>query len=56
MTIGSNPDYYAPYAYLTARSKLLSLRKDALVIVYVVLPAVLCLILVGESGVIACEG
>lgn len=43
-------------AYLAAWSKLLSLRNNALMIINVVLPAVLCLVLVGESGIVACAG
>lgn len=42
-------------SYLAARGKVLALGSDALVVVDIVLPAVLGLVLVGESGIGACE-
>lgn len=41
---------------MTARGEVLTLGEDALVVIDVVLPAVLGLVLVGESGVNTCEG
>lgn len=43
------------FSYLTTRLEVLSLGIDTLVVVDVVLPAVLCLVLVGEAGVEACN-